>query len=266
MSCRGSDPRRARAARYQRVVVEPNVKGERWLRPLTSGARAYSALESEDLLQHSAADVGLGVVGPGFATPHGCRNTRPSQPSTSGVSHLLEGRRAVFGVGIPGLVTMGTTSRRLEAFLAGGLVLAVILVAACGASVASDNDPVPMPADLAAQLGDTILNLLPPEASVPRISAAQAVEIAGEKLLTRLERHGAPPQDPSVADGLIRRRLPAYAQEPARIVWIVAYRWKADVNCDQFGGPPGPCRMASTFLIDDQTAEVVGGGEVELRK
>lgn len=76
-----------------------------------------------------------------------------------------------------------------------------------------DNDPIPLPPDLAVDLPGLVngwgyeLSDVPPDAASPRISAEQAVDIAGRELLRGLQANGMPAQDPSRPDGLMRRQI-----------------------------------------------------------
>ena len=103
---------------------------------------------------------------------------------------------------------------------------------------------------------DTDRRLEPADQTAPRISADEAREIAGAILVEGLRSNGVPDQDPSVAHGLIRRRLIDPARPPAS-VWIVAFRWIAGFDCPSDSGGPGPCPTASYVVIDDRSGEVI---------
>ena len=149
-----------------------------------------------------------------------------------------------------------------------GLLLVVALIAgACDASpsppspVVFPNEPVPLPADLAALAADVMFGggdrLEPAAPLTPPISPARAVEIAGPELLAILRSNKLPEQDPAAPDALVRRHYVGSLTGPAD-VWVVAYRWKAGWNCQhpEFHGP-GNCRMASFYFIDERTGELV---------
>ena len=147
----------------------------------------------------------------------------------------------------------------------GRLSLALALVAACdaiapGGTVPMGNDPLPLPADLAALIdNDPGIRLMPADGSVPQISPTKAVEIAGKALFDDLDGNLVPRQDASVPDALVRR-LMTNGPEPWRSVWLVAYRWKAGFDCLTAEGGPGPCRATSFYYIDDRTGELVLSG------
>lgn len=151
------------------------------------------------------------------------------------------------------------------ALVLGRLSLAIAFVASCDAiapvgNVPMGNDPVPLPADLAALIDDDPgIRLMPADGSVPQISPTEAVEIAGEALLGDLDGNVVPRQDPSVPDALVRR-LMTNGPEPWRSVWLVAYRWKAGFDCLSTEGGPGPCKATSFYYIDDRTGELVLSG------
>jgi hypothetical protein len=132
-----------------------------------------------------------------------------------------------------------------------------MVVTACESFVASENDPVPLPADLAAMVeADPGIRLLPADGSVPQISATKALEIAGRVLLEELDGNRVPRQDPSVPDGLIRRLMTNNSQPPTS-AWLVAYRWKAGFDCHSEAGGPGACQTTSFYFIDDRTGELL---------
>ena len=132
------------------------------------------------------------------------------------------------------------------ALILGQLSLVFALVAACGPSAAVGNDPVPMPADLAWITSPGVMvPLSPGDATVPRISATRAVEIAGDSLLADLETYGAPRQNPSVPDAVLRRLVNS-RPAPLRSAWIVVYRWKEGGEYFKSG---------SFYYVDDRTGE-----------
>ncbi len=150
---------------------------------------------------------------------------------------------------------MAFTMRPGLALILGGLTL----VAACAVFAPAENDPVPLPSDLAAtieaQMGP---RLRPADGLVPRISATEAVAKAGAQLVSELKSNSVPAQDPSLPDGLIRRRVIAGPTKPLTSVWIVVYRWKAGFDCHSAAGGPGPCEATSFYFIDDRTGELNG--------
>lgn len=146
------------------------------------------------------------------------------------------------------------------------LCLALVTLAACGSDLPSvpfavNNEPVPLPKDLDSILQDSLagsdVRLDAPDSTVPPISASKALEIAGKTLLEELAGNNVPAQDPSVADGLIRRRFSDPGERPPTSVWIVVYRWAAGFNCNSPGGGPGPCDFVSIYFIDDRTGETI---------
>jgi hypothetical protein len=140
----------------------------------------------------------------------------------------------------------------------GGLALAVMLATGCDAMAPVGNDPVPLPADLAAMIGPNMgLRLSPADGSVPQISATKAVAIAGEHLFEELDGNRVPRQDPSVPDGLVRRLMTDGSPQHPKSVWIVAYRWAAGFDCHSPAGGPGPCESTSFYFIDDRTGELI---------
>ena len=144
------------------------------------------------------------------------------------------------------------------------IFLAQLAVTACGSDLppvpfAVNNEPVPLPEDLESILQDMAGNVRfdAPDSTLPPISASKALEIAGKGLLEQLHTNNVPEQDPSIADGLIRRRYFDPGQRPPTSVWIVVYRWAAGFNCNGQQGGPGPCDAVSIFFIDDQTGETI---------
>ena len=141
------------------------------------------------------------------------------------------------------------------ALILGGLTL----IAACAVFAPVENDPLPLPADLAAiieaQMGP---RLRLADGSEPRISATQAVEKASVELVSELKSNNVPAQDPSVPDGLVRRRVILGPTKPLTSVWMVVYRWKAGFDCHSAAGGPGPCEATSFYFIDDRTGELHG--------
>ena len=147
---------------------------------------------------------------------------------------------------------------RRIALILGRLSLAMTLVAGCGAIGPVENDPVPLPADLAAiieaQMGP---RMRPADGSVPRISATEAVAKAGVQLVGDLKTNSVAAQDPSVPDGLVRRQVVLGPGKPRTSVWMVVYRWKAGFDCHSGAGGPGSCAQTSFYFIDDRTGELI---------
>ena len=125
------------------------------------------------------------------------------------------------------------------------------------------DDVIPLPADIAIDLPMLVngwgyrLSDVPSDAASPRISAAEAVDIAGLELLHGLQTNGMPPQDPTRPDGLMRRQILVPETETPRVVWVVTYRWKVGFDCSSERGGPGACPHWETHMIDDQTGERV---------
>lgn len=144
------------------------------------------------------------------------------------------------------------------ALILGWLYLAMTLVAACEAAAPVDNDPVPLPADLAAIVNARLaIPLRPADGSVPPISPTKALEIAGVALLRDLDSNKMPRQDPSVPDGLVRRVIVG-PQGPTS-AWLVVYRWAAGSDCGSPASGPGRCEATSFYFINDRTGKLITG-------
>lgn len=158
---------------------------------------------------------------------------------------------------------------RSGAILLAKVLLAITVIGACGANLPPvpgapfGNDPVPLPADLRAKLDVSIQPnaLQAADGTSPAISANEALEMAGKRLLDDLSGNNVPAQDASAPDGLVRRlfidREPG--GRPPTTVWVVAYRWEAGFNCFDPRGGPGPCTATSFYVIDDRTGDLIYG-------